>query len=100
MSKKGGHGRGCAGASKAASVAAGKMPALKVDSPVVAMKLVSVVAPAPPPDAVVESQTTQRMLTLANSPLLQVISDEEDEEEDEEKKAREGLGEGKGDESS
>ena len=39
------------------------------------------------------------MPTLANLPLLQIISDEEDEEEDE-KEASEGSDEGKGDDSS
>ena len=39
------------------------------------------------------------MPTLANLPLLQIISDEEDEEEDE-KEASEGSDEGRGDDSS
>lgn len=40
------------------------------------------------------------MPTLADLPLLQVVSDEEDEEVDEEKEATKGLGDHRGDESS
>lgn len=74
---------------------AGMVPALKVESPIAAVRPVSVVAPVIQSAAVLEARPTRSMPSLANFPLLQVISDEEDDEDDEEKEASEGSGEGR-----
>lgn len=91
LSKRGHHGQGCSIVPKVARVIAAKVAASTVGSPAIASKSKSMVAPTPLSPMVGGAHPTWMMPTLADLPILQVISDEEDEDEEEEKEVSEGF---------